>query len=162
MRALRGILVKLLVAFSLLACVITIVLWARARSDHPTTYLPGGQSALLYHDGRAAFIWWQSMPRRGNNSAIINDGNHPVVWAQMMFVEGASRHHGFQFYRGTQYAVYAAPLAPLVLFFAVRPIAFLTKLLRRRTRSRAGHCRQCSYDLRATPEQCPECGTVVH
>jgi hypothetical protein len=48
-----------------------------------------------------------------------------------------------------QLVVPAAALAAAAIF------------LRGRNRRRSnGTCRKCGYDLRATPERCPECGTV--
>jgi hypothetical protein len=44
--------------------------------------------------------------------------------------------------------------------FAVLPTVRVAGLIRRRRRNRAGRCVTCGYDCRATPERCPECGTV--
>src|SRR4051794_4329866 len=41
-------------------------------------------------------------------------------------------------------------------------VAIVAHALSRRFRTvrLAGICRVCNYDLRATPERCPECGTI--
>jgi hypothetical protein len=47
------------------------------------------------------------------------------------------------------------------LLFAAPPALWLIVARRRRARVRQGRCPTCGYDLRATPDRCPECGTVV-
>ncbi len=45
----------------------------------------------------------------------------------------------------------------LMILSAVCPVLWLLK--RRRT-PHSGHCAKCNYDLRATPNRCPECGAI--
>jgi hypothetical protein len=53
------------------------------------------------------------------------------------------------------------PLWVLSVITAILPAMWLWHWRRMARRVRAGFCRACGYDLRATPQQCPECGALA-
>lgn len=54
----------------------------------------------------------------------------------------------------------AFPDAAVMGVTALLPICWRIAAKRRRRRLMSGHCAACGYDLRATPDRCPECGNV--
>ena len=60
--------------------------------------------------------------------------------------------------------IYRFPYAALVVVTAFVPLLWLgtrtPRVLVRRRRRRLGLCLRCGYDLRESPERCPECGAV--
>ena len=60
---------------------------------------------------------------------------------------------------GIVHSLYA-PHWFLMLLTALPAVSWTRRALRRRQRERLRLCRNCGYDLRATPDPCPECGTA--
>ena len=60
-----------------------------------------------------------------------------------------------EFYDRTNYPISLALSGCIACVFAWRAAIW------KRKRAEEGRCRKCGYDLRATPERCPECGTAA-
>jgi hypothetical protein len=58
----------------------------------------------------------------------------------------------------TRLDIFYFPCWPVVVVTAVLPVR---RLLVARRRAKAGCCHVCGYNLQATPDRCPECGTPV-
>jgi hypothetical protein len=78
--------------------------------------------------------------------------------------EGASTFVGFFYWQQrtlsseTRTCYYGVPYWAIVALTAPMPLVRAARWLRRRRRTRLGLCPKCSYDIRATPDRCPECG----
>jgi hypothetical protein len=57
--------------------------------------------------------------------------------------------------------VFAAPYWAVCTLFCLPLAPSIVRYIIGRTRARRGLCPHCGYDLRASPQRCPECGSLV-
>jgi hypothetical protein len=176
----RRRLLNLLTVLSLLLFLTTVMLWFRSyRSFDQYCWIDDatgheGEVVLLYGGVHVARVenmatlalqanlelqtGWTAIPLESSGRAPLFGWQ--VFYGGRIVVERLN-FLGFQWRTvtlGTTDAVWSVriPLWLPASVSAVLPALWLSKRLRRRRR---GLCPNCGYDLRATPDRCPECGT---
>ena len=148
-------------AVALLPCVAVCALWMRSywRADfveyEASDDGPGLDTlSIASSKGRLAFCRYIH-PTGLSLEPYRYWSDEPVTW------DGTS----FKVFRRTQnlgvWSDVDAPHWVFAVMLAIAPAGLLLKRERDRRRLRTGRCAACGYDLRATPDRCPECGRAV-
>jgi hypothetical protein len=168
-------------AASLLLCVAVCVLWVRSyrtgtnygwisRQEHDLHHrwvmLYRGNFAFRSYDyllngddrGRKYGDYLLSKGGGGWSTERIEGNQLPLrkrLWPSL----SRSNARG-PFYFVNSYTV-EVPAWLLAILSAIAPVLQIRAAQTRRRQRRAGLCPACGYDLRASPERCPECGTMA-
>ena len=141
---------------------LTLYMWARS-------YLPRNLTVEA-HRGRLFLIFWeggdadQAHFQPGGRLATSAGGYWSALRRSPSRVRPDWEFLGFGTVGGTRtrrtLRLVVIPLWFPALLTAGGAAACLWPGLRRRRRLSRGHCVRCGYDLRESPERCPECGTI--
>jgi hypothetical protein len=127
-----------------------LVGWEGRLGAQCRKYLPVNPDDPGYAEWAARFDVRKLNPPRRFGKFEWHDGEHIAFGAN---------HIKWHYYgRGVM-----APAWFVVLILAIFPAMWVIclcreRIRRRRRRLRRGECLHCGYDLRATPQRCPECG----
>ena len=157
----------ILSALSLLLFISVVVLWVRSYWQE---YWVGGvttkQTPGLYHESlsigcaRGLLIFHRL-------SGVAVEDRHWVFYSFPAEAFRADSDYargmfGFRIYHSPfAQTIVHIPMWSLLAIMLAIPIWHLRKEWAARLSRPRGHCRHCGYDLRATPERCPECGQAV-
>ena len=184
MNHLLRILFNTLTALSLLLLLMAIALWVRSHYV-ADVYYHSQTVFLISNDGVLSFVceglpalnsgvplgyWTQNpfptslIPRVPNQPGVRHIGNLPgLSWLitsggqGYKSIDASGTPVSILFTVAQEFKLHYALLS--TLFFILPFLSFLR--IHRRRRHLPNHCAKCNYDLRATPNRCPECGTAV-
>ena len=174
MRRLGRMLLKAATVLSVLLCLAGVALWVLGYWQAygfgwARPQPPGGQWTFFLKAGSGGGGFWINVGTHGpiEQDASTPEGLYWTAYGQSPLpyrAVSATNRWGF----GHQIVGSARVRSRAFVFpawwppalFAVLSLCRLAQAVRRRRRIAEGHCKSCGYDLRATPERCPECGKV--
>jgi hypothetical protein len=99
---------------------------------------------------------------RGSPNQYTFNYNPDVRGRPLLYRLGLRVSHGMDDSSASRgYTEARVPDWLLAVLTCLLPLAWMGRVYRRRRSARRGLCPVCSYDIRATPERCPECGTLA-
>jgi hypothetical protein len=154
---------------SLLLCIATVVLWVRsywvedvllyAREKHALAYilhcrsgaLTGGRIPSFESPPQARFEHRATSTSLGETPMPVDEWFLGIGWFSMDFSPVVNpntpgRH------------LYLVKVPIWMVFLVSLPLPAIWMVRRSVSRSDTRRCDTCGYDLRATPDRCPECG----
>lgn len=164
----------LMSGISALICVVVTVFWVRSfvAEDlwvYGTGFHSGGMTDFACASDRGQICFFREKLVPESTSPIIDTSppvRYELLWrTDPVMPSITERPDGWYHTTDMPVGSFAYNLRSVtvphwlfVFIFAVLPIFVVTRLIRRRRQQREGLCRVCGYDLRATPDRCPECG----
>jgi hypothetical protein len=116
---------------------------------------PTGLEKVTSRSSKTVWMWpvVKVAPSRWPQTAEVFSGGEFPLFDPLPGATVPVRYVKFGERTRLLFVPYWIPIAAVAVVFV------LTLAVRRRPP--AGHCQRCGYDLRASPDRCPECGTAV-
>jgi hypothetical protein len=149
-----------LAAVSAILCAALIVLWIRGRpsSHYDFVDFSTSNSYSFIYSGDGDVVCGRVIApntrrgfRFGSMPRVRSD--HPLVIFNGLSWDLEAIKPGHTWLWGAKDPILGAAFGTLPGLWLVVALVPRRKVMR-------GHCAACSYDLRATPDRCPECGAV--
>jgi hypothetical protein len=149
-------------AWPLLACLAVALLWPASQGWTGWAAIGGANRRLVVEAG-PGWLGLTAGPIRRPNGTVVGPrtGIPPAMRVHWLTAADRAALAFPQIYPSPGEYRFYCPLWMLTISAGLFAAALVVSRLRRRPDRRAGQCPRCGYDLRATPERCPECGTVA-